>query len=244
MAIHSTVQKKQHSSSNLNQGHRSRLRDRFQKEGLTHFEDHEVLELMLFYAIPRADTNPIAHRLMQHFGSLSAVLEADMKDLQAIAGMGEQSALFIHALPALTRRYFHDRIHRDKPLLDSASAVSEYVKPLMAGRKSEVFYVLCLDAQCHAVYPAQVSQGTVKASYVHPRLVVEAALKHNAANVVLAHNHPSGSVTPSQADYHLTRQLVQALGALEIKVLDHIIVGDDATYSFADKGELPVYVSV
>ncbi len=228
-------------TSNLNRGHRTRLRDRFRKEGLDHFNDHQVLELMLFYAIPRADTNPIAHRLMDHFGSLSAVLEAEPKDLQEIAGMGEQSALFIHALPALTRRYFHDRITRDQPQLNSAEAVSEYVKPIMAGQKSEVFYLLCLDTQCRAVYAAKISQGTVKDAYVHPRHVVEAALRHNAASVVLAHNHPSGSLNPSQADHRLTRQLVQALGALEIKVLDHVIVGNDESYSFAEHGVLPTY---
>lgn len=225
-------------AENLNQGHRQRLRERFEREGLAHFKDHEVLELMLFYAIPRADTNAMAHRLMREFGSLSAVLEADTAELAGVDGMGKSSAVFLSALPALTRRYFHDRIVRDRPSLDNAEAVARYVKPLMAGRTEEVFYVLCLDAQNRVSFPAQVSQGTVNRAFVHPRQVVEAALKHRAVSVILAHNHPSGGIEPSAADHQLTERLMQALGAIDIKVLDHVIIGGDQHYSFASAGLL------
>ncbi len=226
-------------SSNLHSGHRQRLRQRFLSEGLKHFEDHQVLELILFYAIPRGDTNEIAHRLIKHFGRLSAVFDARVSDLQQVKGVGEQAAILINTLPALMRRYQHDRMVRDAPVLNSAVAVREYLKPLMAGRTREVFYVLCLDSQLRVRFPAQITQGTVKDAFVHPREVVEAALAHHASAVVLAHNHPSGEVTPSQADRHLTKQLVQALSIMDINVLDHVIIADEQSYSFAEMGELP-----
>ncbi len=229
---------------NLNLGHRQRLRQRARRDSLDGFDDHQVLELVLFYAIPRADTNRIAHRLIQRFGSLSAVLEADYADLMQIKGIGEQAAVLIHLLPQLTRRYFVDRITRDKPTLNTPDKVDEYIKPLMAGRPEEVFYLLCLDSQCRVVHPALISRGTVKDAYVHPRKVAEAALRHNAASVILAHNHPGGGAHPSAQDHRLTHQLVQALGALDIPVLDHLIVADDLSYSFAAHGELPTYQAV
>lgn len=226
---------------NLHVGHRERLRRRFHEEGLDGFEDHQVLELLLFNVIPRGDTNPIAHLLMRRFGSLSAVLEADPKDVAAVEGIGEKAAAFLSMIPQVTRRYFHDRVLRDRPKLNSSEAVAEYLIPLMAGRPEEVFYVLCLDTQCRVVYPALISEGTVKEAAVYPRHVVEEALRHRAASVILAHNHPSGTAKPSQSDHQLTKLLVQALGPLDIKVLDHIIVAGDKAFSFAREGILPAY---
>jgi len=228
-------------ATNLHAGHRERLRRRFLEEGLDNFEDYQVLELLLFQVIPRKDTNPVAHRLIQRFGSLSAVLEADTKDVASIEGIGEKAAIFLSMIPQVTRRYFHDRVARDRPRLSSSEAVAEYLIPLMAGRSEEVFYLLCLDTQCHVVYPALLSEGTIKEAAVYPRHVVEEAIRHRAASVVFAHNHPSGAVTPSPQDHQLTRVLVQALGPLDVKVLDHIIVAGNQIYSFAREGVMPVY---
>lgn len=225
----------------LHAGHRDRLRTRFREEGLDSFEAHQILELLLFHVIPRGDTNPIAHRLMKRFGSLSAVLEADPNDVASVEGMGEKAALFLSMIPQVTRRYFHDRVLRDRPKLNSSETVAEYLIPLMAGRPEEVFYVLCLDTQCRVVYPALISEGTVKEAAVYPRHVVEAAIRHRAASVILAHNHPAGTIKPSQQDHQLTKLLVQALGPLDIKVLDHIIVAGDQAFSFARENILPVF---
>jgi len=225
--------------SNIHAGHRQRMRDRFVREGMENFEDHQILEMILFYAIPRGNTNEIGHRLIKHFGRLSAVFDARICDLKQVPGVGEQAAVLIHVLPALMRRYHSDRILRDAPILNSAAAVSQYLKPLMSGRSREVFYVLCLDSRLRVKFPAQIAQGTVKDAYVHPRVVVEAALAHHSSAVVLAHNHPSGHLSPSQADHNLTRQLVNALGILDINVLDHVIIADDQSYSFAEMGVLP-----
>ena len=225
--------------SSVHLGRRKRVRERFLHEGLSGFADHEVLELLLFYAIPRGDTNVLAHRLMCHFGRLSAVFDARVSDLQGVQGIGRQTAVLIHSLPSMMRRYHRDRILRDAPILNSAQSVSDYLRPLMAGRTREVFYVLCLDSRLRVKFPAQISEGTVKDAYVHPRTVVEAALAHHASAVVLAHNHPSGHLQPSQADHKLTEQLVRALAMIDINVLDHVIIADDASYSFAEMGVLP-----
>nr|VFK40205.1 MAG: DNA repair protein RadC [Candidatus Kentron sp. SD]VFK45749.1 MAG: DNA repair protein RadC [Candidatus Kentron sp. SD]VFK78449.1 MAG: DNA repair protein RadC [Candidatus Kentron sp. SD] len=217
------------------------MRNRFLSEGLDNFEDHQVLELILFQAFPRGDTNPIAHLLLRRFGSLSGVLEADPADLATVEGVGKRAATFLALLPAITRRYFHDRVTRGQPRLDTPKLVAEYFIPLMAGRSQEVFYLLCLDTQCRVLYPALLSEGTVRETHVHPRHVVEAAIRHRAASVILAHNHPSGATRPSRQDRELTRRLVQALGGVDIAVLDHVIVGGDNVYSFAEAGILPSY---
>lgn len=228
-------------NENLHTGHRERLRKRFLEEGIDSFEEHQVLELLLFQVIPRGDTNTTAHRLIQRFGSLSAVLEADPKDVATVDGIGERGAAFLAMIPQVTRRYYHDRVLRDRPKLNSSDLVAEYLIPLMAGRPEEVFYVLCLDTQCRVLYPALISEGTVKEAAVYPRHVVEVAIRHRAASVIFAHNHPAGTTTPSAQDHNLTKLLIQALGPLDIKVLDHIIVAGNRAYSFASEGVLPVY---
>ena len=225
----------------LHRGHRERLRERFLREGLDNFEDHQVLELLLFQAIPRFDTNPVAHRLMQRFGSLSAVLEADPKDLAAVEGVGANAAAFLSMISPVTRRYFHDRVKHSRKSLSNAEAAVEYLVPLMAGRSDEVFYVLCLDSQLRVLYPALISEGTVKDALVHPRHVVEAAVRHKASSVILAHNHPGGSVKPSTYDHKLTSKLVHALGGINVPVVDHIIVAGEHIYSFSREGTMPVY---
>jgi len=229
------------SGGQLHTGHRDRLRARFLKEGLDGFEDHQVLELLLFHAVPRIDTNPLAHKLIQRFGSLSAVLEADPKDLASVEGVGENAAAFLSMIPPVTRRYFHDRVKHSRKPLNTSEAAAEYLVPLMAGRSEEVFYVICLDSQLRVLYPALISEGTVKDALVHPRHVVESAVRHKAASVILAHNHPSGSAKPSAHDHKLTRNLVQALGGINVHVVDHVIVAGELIYSFSREGTLPVY---
>ncbi len=229
------------SDKKLHGGHRGRLKTRFLKEGMDGFADHQVLELLLFYAIPRLDTNPAAHRLLQRFGSISAVLEADPKDLAAVEGVGSNAAAFLSMIPQVTRRYFLDRVKHTRKALNTSEAAADYLVPLMAGRPEEVFYLVCLDSRLSVLYPALISEGTVKDALVHPRHVVEAAVRHKAASVILAHNHPAGSARPSAHDHKLTHNLVQALGGINVQVVDHIIVAGDQIYSFQREGTLPVY---
>ncbi len=227
----------------LHGGHRGRLKARFLRDGVDGFEDHQVLELLLFYAIPRRDTNPAAHRLIERFGSFSSVLEADPKDLASVEGVGSNAASFLSMIPQVTRRYFLDRVKHTRKTLNTSEAAADYLVPLMAGRPEEVFYAICLDSQLRVLYPALISEGTVKDAFVHPRHVIEAAVRHKAASVILAHNHPAGSVKPSHHDLKLTRNLVQALGGMNVHVVDHIIVAGEQIYSFQREGTLPVFES-
>lgn len=228
----------------LHAGHRDRLRARFLKEGLDHFEDHQVLELLLFHAVPRKDTNPIAHKLIDRFGSLYAVLEADAKDLTSVGGIGTNVAAFLTLIPQVTRRYSLDRVTHSRKPLSSPEAAAEYLLPLMAGRAEEVFYVICLNSALHVLYPALISEGTVKDAVVHSRHVIEAAVRHRASSVILSHNHPGGNTKPSTQDHKITRKLVQALGHIDIQVADHIIVAGDKTFSFSHERVLPAYEDV
>jgi len=223
----------------LHHGHRERLRRRALAEGLDGFADHEVLELMLFAVLPRVNTNPVAHRLLARYGSLSAVLEADPNDLATVTGIGDRGAQFLATLPHLARRYTHDRVRRANPRLSDPDAVAAYVVPLMAGRAEEVVYLLCLDTQCRVRFPALLSSGTVAEAHVHPRRVVETALRHRAASAILAHNHPSGRPTPSGSDHRMTGRIAQALAAVGIPLLDHVIVAGDEAFSFEKEGMLP-----
>jgi DNA repair protein RadC len=223
----------------LHGGHRDRVRRRALEEGLDGFADHEVLDLLLFAVIPRANTNPVAHRLLARFGGLSAVLEADPKDLATVEGMGPRSAQFLAGLPGVARRYLHDRVRRQNPRLTDPDAVATYVVPLLSGRTEEVVYLLCLDSQCRVRFPALLSTGTVSEAHVHPRQAVETALRHRAASAILAHNHPAGEADPSGADHRVTQRVAQALASVGIPLLDHVIVAGERVFSFEKEGLLP-----
>lgn len=227
------------SSRRTHVGHRDRLRSRFARDGLDGFDDHQVLELLLFYAIPRVDTNPIAHRLLDRFGSLAAVLEADRADLASVPGVGPAAAALLSMVPQISRRYLQDRTGCHRPQLNSSEAVAAFVVPLMAGRPEEVFYVLCLDAQCRLIRAALVAEGTVSGARIEPRHVVECAVRHRAASVVLAHNHPQGTARPSPDDHRITQTLAAAVSPIGIRLLDHVVVANGEVFSFAREGVLP-----
>ena len=221
----------------MHSGHRKRLKKRFLEEGLDSFEPHQVLELILFFSIPRKDTNETAHKLLERFGSLSGVFEAGVKELTDVEGIGENSAFLISMIPQLSRRYLNDK-WRDKPELNSSSKAGEYAISLFAGRTYEVFYVICLDAQNRVNYAALVHEGTINEAPIYPRIIVETALRHKANSVILAHNHPGGSLNPSRGDIEATKVIKNALESISIKVVDHIIVCGERYVSFAERGLL------
>jgi len=224
---------------NLHAGHRARLRKRFIAEGLDAFEDHQVIELLLFFAIPRRDTNDLAHLLLRRYGSFSALLDADPVDLAQTEGVGEAAATLLSLVPALTRRYSVDRARQERHVLTTSERSAEFLVPLMAGRSEEVFYIVCLDTQCRVIVPALVVEGLPDRAHIEPRKAVEVALRHKAHSVLLAHNHPSGQAKPTTADHRITQTLVGAFGAIGIVVRDHIIVAGDDWYSFSRAGDLP-----
>lgn len=220
---------------NVHKGHRKRMKQRFREEGLNGFNDHQVLELLLYFALPQKDTNIIAHELLEKFGTLSRILEADDKDLVSVPGVGENTAALLTLVPALSQRYLKDR-WGEKPVLDSTSKAGEYVLDLLTGRTYEVFFVICLDSQCGVIFPALVHEGTIDQAPVYPRMIVETVLRHKAHSIILAHNHPGGSPQPSKQDIEVTKKIRQALQPISVSVLDHIIAAGRRYVSLAEKG--------
>ncbi|MDD2212889.1 MAG: DNA repair protein RadC [Clostridia bacterium] len=221
----------------IHQGHRQRVKARYLKEGLDAFADHQVLEMLLFYCIPMRDTNELAHKMIREYGSLAYLFEADPQDIANRCKVSENTALLVSLIPSLARRYFKGK-WGDKPILDNSSKAGDYALSLFTGRIYEVFYVICLNSQNRVNYAALVHEGTINEAPVYPRIIVETALRHQANSIILAHNHPGGSLQPSSADIQITRKIMTAVEALSIKVVDHIIVAGDKYYSFAEKGLL------
>lgn len=216
-------------------GHRQRMRQRFREEGLDHFTDVQVLEMLLFYCIPLKDTNPIAHDLLEQFGSLSQVLEAPISELQKVPGIGENAAVFLHLVREAGRFYQTDRINRVQ-ILSTVEDCAEYLVPHFLGRQRETVFLLCLDAKCKVLCCAKLTEGNVNTAGLSPRKVVEQALTSNAATVVLAHNHPGGLAIPSQADIETTKKVAAALSAVDVILLDHVIVADGDYVSMLQSG--------
>ena len=222
-------------SQSIHAGHRQRLKERFLTEGLDNFTDVQVLELALFYCIPQKDTNPIAHALLDHFGSLSQVLEATPAELQKVKGIGENTATFLHLITQIGRYYLVDRVQRVE-ILTTIEACGRYMVPRFFGRRLETVFLLCLDAKCKVLCCKEVGEGSVNSAGISVRRIVETALGANATSVVLAHNHPSGMALPSAEDIQTTRRVAAALSAVEITLADHIVVADDDFVSMMQSG--------
>lgn len=216
-------------------GHRQRLKERFLREGLDNFNEVQVLELLLFYVIPRQDTNPLAHRLLDRFGSLSQVLEAPLADLQKVEGMGPNAATFLHLTTEVGRYYMVNRAMQNT-ILNTMEKCGDFLASHFHGRRNETVFLLCLDAKCKLLCCKEVSEGSVNSAGVSTRKVVEIALAANATTVVLAHNHPSGLAVPSGEDVHTTYRIAQALDGVEIVLADHIIVADGDYISMVASG--------
>ena len=219
----------------IHSGHRQRVKDRFRKEGLDNFDEVHVLELLLFYCVPQQDTNPLAHRLLDQFGSLSQVLEASPEQLEKVEGIGKNISTFVSLITAVGRYYQVNRNNQNK-ILTSVTACGDYLVPYFHGRPNETVFLLCLDAKCKVLSCREVGEGSVNSAGVPARKIVEMALGANATTVVLAHNHPSGLALPSGEDVHTTHRVAKALQAVEITLADHIIVADEDFVSLVQSG--------
>ncbi len=219
----------------IHDGHRQRMKERFLEEGLDNFSQVQVLELLLFYCIPRQDTNPIAHRLLERFGSLAQVLETPVAELEKVPGMGHNAAVYLHLVTQAGRYYQVNRGMQSK-ILTTVDACGAYLAPFFIGRRNETVFLLCLDAKCKVLCCKEIGEGSVNSAGVPIRRIVETALAANASTVVLAHNHPSGLALPSNEDIQTTQRLAVALDAVEITLIDHIIVADDDFVSLAQSG--------
>lgn len=216
----------------MHDDHRQRVRERFLSAGLQSFPPHNVLELLLFYSIPRRDTNEIAHRLLNHFGSLTNVLDAPTEELCKVDGIGQSSAVLISLVAQLARRYLAEQSN-EAISFHSTQQFRQYVISKFIGQKSEIVYLFCLDNAGHLLHSCPVSLGTKYAVNLDNRTLLEIAFRHNATKIVMAHNHPNGVCSPSRSDVQLTEAAVRLYQDVNIQLLDHLIVAGGECCSMA-----------
>ena len=221
----------------IHEGHRERMRKQLKTSGMDSLSDVQVLEILLYYAAPRGDTNPAAHALLKRFGTLDGVFSAPETELRKIDGVGEVAAQLLLLVPQVARRCLMSRSTQIQ-VLDTTSKCGQYLLPFFHGEREEDVYLLCLDAKCKALDCVLIHRGGVNVASIAARKVVKAALDSNATSVVLAHNHPSGLALPSQEDKQTTMVLKAALDAVGVVLADHIIVADDDFVSLRDDGIL------
>ena len=216
-------------------GHRQRIKEKYEKSGIDGWLDYEVLELVLSYAIPRKDTKPIAKELISRFKTINGVLDSDIKELRTINGISNHTALFLNLLKDIAILYLEKGLH-NKDLLSSPQVVYDYLKASLKGAVDEEFKTLFLDSRNQLIAIETLKTGTVNRSVVYPRKIVERALYNHAAGVIIAHNHPAGTLQPSQDDSTITNAVKTALETIDIVLLDHIIIGGNGYFSFKANG--------
>ena len=230
---HCTEEKKQ--GLPKRQGHRQRLREKFLRGGLKGFLDYEVIELLLTLGTPRRDCKQQARETLKKFQSLRGVLEASGDELQEIKGIGPRNIIALRLIQEVSRRFLKDRM-MSKPYCHSSEEVFDYLYHALRDLKREKFKVLFLDAKNRILEEKTIFEGTVDSSAVYPREIMKEALRSNSSSLIFVHNHPSGDPEPSESDKEITRELVLATNVMQIKILDHIIIGDNRYFSFADEG--------
>lgn len=218
-------------------GHRERLRDRFRKAGVDGVQDYELMEMILFRAIPRRDVKPLAKEIITKFGGFAEALSAPVERLMEIKGVSEAVATEMKVIHAASIKLSQARI-LDRPVISSWDSLLSYCRAAMADEKTELFRILFLDKKNILIADEVQQRGTVDHTPVYPREVVKRALELGASAIILAHNHPSGDPTPSKADVEMTNQIVKAAAALNIRVHDHLVIGHKLNASFKTLGLL------
>ncbi len=226
--------------ADLHKKHRQRVFREIEEYGLDGLSEHRVLEYVLFFCIPRCDTNPIAHALINEFGSFAAVLEASEEDLCTVKGIGPAAAKFLHALPSIDRYYALNKVKRGTRL-ETIEKQAAFLIPHFRSQENEVFLMLAMDAKGKLLKKMVVEEGTVGTIQFNASKVAMLAIKAGAAAVILAHNHPGGAAIPSQDDILATGEVMRALGLLDIRTLDHIIVAGEEYYSLVATDHWPFY---
>jgi len=218
-----------------NRGHRKRLKQKFVTSGMDAFHDHEVLELLLTYAFLRKDVKPLAKDLLRKFGSLKGVVDAEISDLAQVKGIGEHAAILLSLVKEITAAYLKQKA-KEKEQVTCTTELLDFCRTVMGAKKDEEFCVIYLNAQNQIIEFETIQKGIVNQAVVYPRQVLESALKKKASAIILAHNHPSGHVRPSDADIRLTNTIREAAKMLDILVHDHIIIGENRFFSFREEG--------
>jgi DNA repair protein RadC len=222
------------------EGHRKRLRERFTQSGLTAFLDYEIVELLLTLGTPRKDCKPQAKEAITRFKTLRGVLETPPDELRKIKGITAHNVFVIKFMQEIAREFLKEQV-LDKPYCRSSREIFDYLYHSMRDLKKEIFKVMFLDTQNRVVVIEDLFEGTLNASAIYPREIIQGAVKHNAAALIFAHNHPAGNPQPSNNDKQMTQDLVFAGNIMQIKVLDHIIIGENRYFSFADAGLIEEY---
>ena len=221
-----------------NREHRKRLRQKFLTAGMGAFHDYEVVELLLTCAIQRKDVKPQAKELLREFGSLKGIVDAEIDDLARIRGVEKASAIVVKFIRELATLYLEQKA-KEKPQIACTSELLDFCRSAMGGKKDEEFCVIYLDAQNQIIEFETVQKGIANQAVVYPRQVLERALRKKASAIILAHNHPSGHVRPSDADIRLTKTIQETAKALDILVHDHIIIGENRFFRFREEGLMP-----
>jgi DNA repair protein RadC len=228
-----------HTDPNVsNRGHRQRLKQKFKTAGIDALHDYEVLELLLTYVIRQQNVKPLAKALLEQFGSLKGILDTELADLQTVSGIGEHSAILLKLVKETAALYLKQKA-KEKKQVTCTSELLDYCRTVMGGKRDEEFCVIYLDAQNQIIEFETIQRGVVNQAVVYPRQVLESALKKKASAIILAHNHPSGHVRPSDADIRLTKTIQETAKVLDILVHDHIIVGENRFFSFREEGLMP-----
>ena len=224
----------------IHDGHRSRMKQEFLQGGLTHFSEPRALELLLFYSRMQGDVNPTAHALLDAFGSLAGVLDADPQELMSVPGVGENTAVLLKLIPALAAKYLASRTSAET-IIRNRGDLRDLFAPYFFGARNELSFLACFDSKLKLLGVRKISEGGPNETNIGPRQIATAALSYNASAVVLAHNHPSGLASPSDDDISTTRYLFQVLRGLGIVLYDHVILADDDMVSMRDSGYFMVF---
>lgn len=226
-------------NDNIHSGHRKRMRSRFLETGFAGFEPHQVIEMILFYTCPRKDTNELAHRLINHFGSVAGILDADVSELTAINGITENTAVLFKIITKTLPLYYNTRT--ENIVIDSTAKLKELFIPCFVGLDHEEFWVACFDNNLKLISNKMLFSGSVSASAVNTRTVVEFVIKSKSSMTAFAHNHPKGSAAPSTEDIRTTRMVNDIFKGLGITLMDHIIVGEANTVSMRESTCLSIF---
>lgn len=211
------------------------MKELLRKNGIDAFSDHTVLELLLYCSIPRGDVNPLAHELMNRFGTLAGVFEAPEEELLKVDGVGANTVYLIKLVPQIAKRYMVSRVYENS-IINSTEDAGKFLVPRFHGELNEMVYLLSLDAKGKVLNCSLVGTGDVNSANVSIRKIVSTALKYNATSVILAHNHTSGMALPSGDDVNTTIELHEALRRVDVTLLDHLIIADDDFVSLAANG--------
>lgn len=229
-------------TKNNAKGHRERVRKKFLENGFNGFEDYEVLELLLFYVIPRRDTKAIAKELIAKFKTLANVLKADNKELKTINGLGDVAITFLKMMGALPEKIYEDKLKNEKIIKDDTNKITNkeillnFLRNKIGYENVEKFYVIYLSSSNEVLAFEESSSGTLDRSSIYPREIYKRVIMENAKSIIIAHNHPSGNISPSKCDIDITNEIAKGLKNFGALLIEHIIITRDSYFSFLEEG--------